>query len=66
MLILIPLVVKVDHVFGHIHEGYGKWTNGTTTFIYASISKKRGNIQNAPIVFDLPKKRINSFVKGPK
>lgn len=44
------------HVFGHIHEGYGVTTNGTTNFINAAVCDKRYRPVNKPIVFDLPKK----------
>ena len=43
------------HIFGHIHEGYGVTTNGTTNFINASVCNLRYNPVNKPIVFDLPK-----------
>ena len=41
------------HVFGHIHEGYGTSTNGTTTFINASTSGAQYKPLQLPIVFDL-------------
>lgn len=44
------------HIFGHIHEGYGVTTNGTTTFINASTCDKNYNARNEPIVFDLPRR----------
>ncbi|KAK9525278.1 hypothetical protein VZT92_016005 [Zoarces viviparus] len=42
------------HVFGHIHEGYGMMTDGTTTFVNASACTVNFLPMNAPIVFDLP------------
>ena len=44
------------HIFGHIHESYGIWTNGETTFINAaSTGFPRSNLTlNEPIVFDIP------------
>lgn len=42
------------HVFGHIHEGYGMWTDGTTAFINASTCNIKYKAENGPIVFDLP------------
>jgi len=42
------------HVFGHIHEGYGMTTDGSTTFINASSVDIRYKQVNDPIVFDLP------------
>jgi hypothetical protein len=41
------------HVFGHIHEGYGVTTDGTTTFINASTCTIRYKPVNPPIVFDI-------------
>ena len=41
------------HVFGHIHEGYGMYTDGTTTFINASICTNKYQPKNLPIVFDI-------------
>lgn len=40
------------HVFGHIHEGYGVTSDGSTTFINASTCTRRYLPTNAPIVFD--------------
>ncbi|KAI2665519.1 Metallophosphoesterase domain-containing protein 1 [Labeo rohita] len=45
------------HVFGHIHEGYGMMTDGTTTFVNASACTVNFQPMNAPIVFDLPNPR---------
>ncbi|KAJ8006716.1 hypothetical protein DPEC_G00110100 [Dallia pectoralis] len=42
------------HVFGHIHEGYGMMTDGTTTFVNASACTVNFQPMNLPIVFDLP------------
>ncbi|XP_013381694.1 metallophosphoesterase MPPED2 [Lingula anatina] len=42
------------HIFGHIHEGYGVTTDGTTTFINASTCTLRYKPTNPPILFDLP------------
>jgi Icc-related predicted phosphoesterase len=41
------------HLFGHIHEGYGLTSNGTTTFVNASICTLDYRPLNAPIVLDL-------------
>lgn len=41
------------HVFGHIHEGYGVSTNGTTVFINASTCTYRYAPTNRPIIFDI-------------
>uniref|UniRef100_A0A8C2IZL2 Metallophosphoesterase domain containing 1 n=1 Tax=Cyprinus carpio TaxID=7962 RepID=A0A8C2IZL2_CYPCA len=45
------------HVFGHIHEGYGMMTDGTTTFVNASACTVNFQPMNPPIVFDLPNPR---------
>ncbi|XP_066265191.1 metallophosphoesterase domain-containing protein 1-like [Branchiostoma lanceolatum] len=42
------------HIFGHIHEGYGITTDGTTTYVNASVCTVRYQPVNPPIVFDLP------------
>ena len=42
------------HVFGHIHEGYGTTTDGTTTFVNASSCTVRGQCVQPPMVFDVP------------
>eukprot|EP00927_Polykrikos_kofoidii_P052093 TRINITY_DN45866_c0_g1_i1.p1 TRINITY_DN45866_c0_g1~~TRINITY_DN45866_c0_g1_i1.p1 ORF type:complete len:309 (-),score=36.13 TRINITY_DN45866_c0_g1_i1:145-1071(-) len=42
------------HVSGHIHEGYGAESDGTTVFINASTCTSRYQPTNLPIVFDLP------------
>lgn len=43
--------IKV-HLFGHIHEAYGKVTKNGTCFINASVLDLRYNLTNAPIVYD--------------
>ncbi|KAJ8307239.1 hypothetical protein KUTeg_015323 [Tegillarca granosa] len=47
-------VVPNYHIFGHIHEGYGMFTDGTTNFINASTCTLRYKPVNPPIVFDYP------------
>uniref|UniRef100_A0AC34PU88 Calcineurin-like phosphoesterase domain-containing protein n=2 Tax=Panagrolaimus sp. JU765 TaxID=591449 RepID=A0AC34PU88_9BILA len=42
------------HVFGHIHDRHGATTNGHTTFINASICDHKLNVNNPPIIFDIP------------
>ena len=44
-----PLV----NVFGHIHEGYGVYTNENTTFVNASICTADYRPTNKPIIIDL-------------
>ena len=41
------------HVFGHIHEGHGAYTDGTTRFINASTCDVNYNPILSPIVFDM-------------
>ena len=41
------------HVFGHIHEGYGVFTDGATTFVNASTCTAEYEPTNVPIVFDI-------------
>jgi predicted phosphohydrolase len=41
------------HVFGHIHEGYGRETRETTTLVNASICDRAYRPVHAPIVVDL-------------
>jgi len=47
-------VKPIVHVFGHIHEDRGSWTDGTTTFINASICDVHYRATNEPIVLYLP------------
>lgn len=46
------------HVFGHIPEGHGITSNGTTNFINASICTRNYKPANQPIVFDLATPRV--------
>ncbi|XP_052812554.1 metallophosphoesterase domain-containing protein 1-like [Mya arenaria] len=41
------------HLFGHIHEGYGVTSDGTTTFVNASTCTLRYKPDHAPLVFDV-------------
>jgi len=41
------------HVFGHIHEDYGIWTDGTTTFVNASTCTLKYRPTNPPVIIDL-------------
>ena len=53
-------VVPAFHLFGHIHEDYGIWTEGQTTFINAAFAGPwRGYpahswTNKTAIVFDIP------------
>ena len=40
------------HVFGHIHEGAGTYTDGHTTFVNASCCDRAYRPVNRPIVYD--------------
>jgi predicted phosphodiesterase len=42
------------NLFGHIHEGYGCWSDKVTLFVNASTCNHSYRPINAPIVFDLP------------
>ena len=42
------------HIFGHIHEGYGTTTDGTTVFVNCSVCTYNYKPLNSPVVFDLP------------
>ena len=44
-----PLV----HIFGHIHEGYGVSSDGTTTYVNACSCTVQYNATQGAIVFDL-------------
>jgi Icc-related predicted phosphoesterase len=39
------------HLFGHIHEAYGRLQSGETTFINGSVLDENYRIQNEPVVF---------------
>lgn len=41
------------HVFGHVHEGYGSSSNGTTVFVNASSCTHEYEAVNAPVVLTL-------------
>jgi Icc-related predicted phosphoesterase len=42
------------HVFGHIHEAYGRLDRGGVTYVNASVCNIHYRPENAPIVVDLP------------
>lgn len=46
-------VKPVFHCFGHIHEAHGATTDGTTIFLNAAACTRRGQISQAPLVFDV-------------
>ncbi|KAK5965090.1 Metallophosphoesterase domain-containing 1 [Trichostrongylus colubriformis] len=47
-------VLPKYHVFGHVHQMHGATTNGTTTFINASLCDHKLRSAYDPIIFDLP------------
>ena len=49
----VKRVKPLLHVFGHIHEGYGMYTNEHTSFVNASICTERYIPSNKPVVIEL-------------
>ncbi len=41
------------HVFGHIHEGYGRHQTDSTTFLNVAVCNFRYQLANAPTVFEV-------------
>ena len=60
LIIVKENVAPEFHVFGHIHEDYGIWTEGQTTFINAAFAGpwkgylKHSWTNKTAIVFDIP------------
>jgi Icc-related predicted phosphoesterase len=53
---LLELIEKIKppvHIFGHIHEGYGITSNGSTTFINASSLNHQYQSTRQPMVYEL-------------
>ena len=48
------------HIFGHIHEGHGVTTDGTTTYVNASTCTLRYRPDNPAVVFDVPSGRAGT------
>ena len=44
-------------MFGHVHEGYGAWTNGETTFVNAATCDKRYEPVNPPVMIKMARKK---------
>jgi len=42
------------HLFGHVHEAYGVFTNGSTIFVNAATCTRDLQPEHTPIVFDVP------------
>ena len=53
LLLCVYHVKPKFHIFGHIHEDYGSFTKGETTFINASVLDDRYEMKNKPIILDL-------------
>ncbi len=49
----IQFIKPKYHVSGHIHEAYGQSTDGTTTYINASVLNERYQLVNEPICIAL-------------
>jgi len=53
---LADVVEKVKpeyHIFGHIHEGYGKTIKDQTTFLNVSTMNEHYAIQNKPVIIEI-------------
>jgi Icc-related predicted phosphoesterase len=52
---LLKVVEKIKpayHLFGHIHEAYGRTSNGCTTFVNGSTLNERYELANEAITFN--------------
>lgn len=49
----VKIVKPKIHVFGHIHEGYGKYTDYSTDYVNASIMDEYYNPVNSPILVEI-------------
>jgi Icc-related predicted phosphoesterase len=50
-------VKPLIHVFGHVHEGYGVSSDGTTLFVNASTCTYNYSPSNPAVVIDVPRRR---------
>ena len=41
------------HVFGHVHEGYGRFTQDKILYVNASLTDAAMQLAHAPIVINL-------------
>jgi len=58
-MVLLERIRKIRpkyHIFGHIHEGYGKYECDGIQYINCAINDYKQNIVNAPIQIKVPKK----------
>jgi Icc-related predicted phosphoesterase len=56
---LLDAVMRVGpklHVFGHIHGAYGVFQTQHTTFVNASLLGLHGDLDRAPLVFEMTRK----------
>lgn len=53
LLLRVNQVKPKYHIFGHIHEDYGRFTKGETTFINASVWDDRYELKNEPVIVEL-------------
>src|SRR5690606_5599340 len=53
LLLRVYHVKPKFHIFGHIHEDYGSFTKGETTFVNASVMDDWYEMKNKPVVLDL-------------
>src|SRR5690606_27103888 len=53
LLLRVYHVKPKFHIFGHIHEGYGSFTKGETSFVNASVLDDWYEMKNKPIILNL-------------
>ena len=53
LLLRVYQVKPQYHIFGHIHEDYGSFAEGETTFVNASVLDDWYEMKNKPIILDL-------------
>ena len=58
LLAAVKRVKPSYHIFGHIHEAYGTYSDGKTQFINASVVNLKYQVVNAPLVINFSKEGI--------
>jgi|SRR5690606_32275221 len=53
LLLRVYQVKPQYHIFGHIHEDYGSFAKGETTFVNASVLDDWYEMKNKPVILDL-------------
>lgn len=53
LLLRVYQVKPQYHIFGHIHEDYGSFAEGETTFVNASVLDDWYEMKNKPVILDL-------------